>query len=81
MKLPRDISASALIEQLSKLGYNVTRQKGSHIRLSYQDKDKNHHITIPNHRPIKIGTLARILSDVAKNLDMSRIELLDKIAN
>ncbi|MBX2967390.1 MAG: type II toxin-antitoxin system HicA family toxin [Cyclobacteriaceae bacterium] len=34
MKLPRNISARELIKSLGKIGYEVTRQKGSHIRLS-----------------------------------------------
>ncbi|MDJ0658694.1 MAG: type II toxin-antitoxin system HicA family toxin [Crocosphaera sp.] len=34
MKLPRDLSSDDLIKALSKLGYGVTRQTGSHIRLT-----------------------------------------------
>jgi predicted RNA binding protein YcfA (HicA-like mRNA interferase family) len=34
MKVPRDISAEKLIQSLIKLGYQITRQKGSHIRLT-----------------------------------------------
>ena len=38
-----------------------------------------HHITIPNHRPLKIGTLNAILSDVAEHLKISRGEILEKL--
>jgi len=34
MRLPRDLSGKDLIKALDKLGYEVTRQSGSHIRLS-----------------------------------------------
>ncbi len=31
MKLPRNVSARELIKSLGKIGYEVTRQKGSHV--------------------------------------------------
>ena len=63
MKLPRDLSGEALVTALSKLGYVVDRQTGSHIRLTTKENGE-HHLTIPNHSPIKIGTLSAILRDV-----------------
>jgi predicted RNA binding protein YcfA (HicA-like mRNA interferase family) len=81
MKLSRDESGESLIKKLSKLGYVVTRQKGSHIRLSKINENVHHNITIPNHNPIKIGLLSKILNDVAQNLDMSKealIKLIDE---
>ena len=65
MKIPRDISAEKLIKSLKKFGYLITRQKGSHIRLTAELNGKTHHITIPNHNPIKIGTLNNIINDVS----------------
>ena len=78
MKLPRDIDATTLKQMLLPLGYTVTRQTGSHIRLTTQ-KQGQHHITIPNHSPIKVGTLNSILRDIAEHLRLSRDELLDQI--
>lgn len=63
MKLPRDLDAASLIHALSHLGYRPVRQSGSHIRL--QCDEPAHAITIPNHRPLRIGTLSAILADVA----------------
>lgn len=60
MKLPRDLSSDDLIKRLSVLGYETTRQTGSHIRLTTQQKGE-HHLTIPTHNPLKIGTLNSIL--------------------
>ncbi len=79
MKLSRDETAASLIIKLSKVGYEVTRQKGSHIRLSRVVENNEHHITIPNHNPLKIGLLAKILNEVSKKLEISREELLEKI--
>ena len=78
MKIPRDVSAKELIKSLSKIGYEVTRQKGSHIRLSIQ-RPFEHHITIPNHDPIKIGTLSAILSDIAQSRGQSKESIANEI--
>ena len=64
MKLPRDVSGAQLAKSLSALGYRVTRQAGSHLRLTC-DQPTQHHVTIPNHNELRIGTLAGILNDVA----------------
>ena len=65
MKLPRDVSASRLIQVLEGLGYRVIRQKGSHVRLRH-DGPPVHSITVPLHDPLKTGTLHGILSEVAQ---------------
>lgn len=77
MKL-RSISAKELIKSLGKIGYEVSRQKGSHIRLTAQFP-KVHHVTVPNHDPIKIGTLSSILSDVATARNQTKEELIQEI--
>ena len=56
MKIPRDIDASDLIRALRILGYESMRQGGSHIRLS-TTIGGTHHVTVPNQRPLKTGTL------------------------
>lgn len=75
MKLPRDISGLSLARALRAFGYDITRQTGSHIRLT-TTVNGEHHITIPAHDPVKIGTLAGILADIARHHDLSRNELL-----
>lgn len=75
MKLPRDISGLLLAKALKALGYEITRQSGSHIRLTTAVNGE-HHITIPAHDPLKIGTLAGILADIARHHELSRDELL-----
>lgn len=78
MKLPRDISSGDLVKILHKIGYEVTRQKGSHIRLTWIKDNLSHHITIPNHNPIKIGTLNNILKDLSDHFKVSKDEILSK---
>jgi hypothetical protein len=40
---------------------------------------KEHFLTIPNHNPVKLGTAQSILADVAKNLNISKQELIEKL--
>jgi len=74
MKLPRDLSGLDLAKSLHRLGYEVTRQTGSHLRLTTSQHGQ-HHITIPMHDPLKIGTLAAVLGDVAVHFEISREDL------
>lgn len=78
MRLSRDISGLELAIKLAKFGYEITRQNGSHIRLTTQ-RNGEHHITIPRHDPLKVGTFSAILNDVAKHLEISRDELVDNL--
>jgi predicted RNA binding protein YcfA (HicA-like mRNA interferase family) len=78
LKLPRDISGDNLGQALKTLGYQPTRQTGSHLRLTTTQQG-DHHITIPRHSPLRIGTLAAILSDVANHFAISKEELTRKL--
>jgi predicted RNA binding protein YcfA (HicA-like mRNA interferase family) len=78
MKLPRDITGNDLAKALVKLGYHSTRQTGSHIRLSTVENGE-HNITIPSHNPLKIGTLAAILSDIESHQQLTREDLLKRL--
>lgn len=78
MKMPGDISGGALIKSLKLYGYSITKQSGSHIRLS-TEKNGQHHITIPNHDPIKIGTLAAILFDIAAHFNKTKEDVIVEI--
>ncbi len=65
MKLPRDVGAPELVAALRRLGYEVTRQTGSHLRLTCA-WPRPHHLTIPNHSPLATGTLAAIVAELAR---------------
>ena len=76
MKLPRDIAGRQLVRALRELGYVETRQKGSHIRVTTQINGE-HHEVIPDHNPVKCGTLSSILKSVADHHEMTVKDLLN----
>jgi predicted RNA binding protein YcfA (HicA-like mRNA interferase family) len=78
MRLPRDVSGAALAEQLESFGYSVTRQKGSHIRITTL-KNGEHHLTVPNHDPLRLGTLSGILKAVADHAGVSKDAVAEKL--
>jgi len=75
VKLPRDVDGLELAKALQRLGYEVTRQTGSHIRITTQRDGENHEV-IPAHHPIKIGTLSSILKHIAAHHRVSVEELV-----
>ena len=79
MRLPRDVSGTDLAGLLRRYGYAVTRQTGSHMRLTCSASGHEHHVTIPNHDPLKVGTLNAILKDVAAEWNLTRDELLKRL--
>lgn len=78
MRLPRDVSGERLANALKARGYEVTRQTGSHMRLTTAEEGE-HHITIPRHDALRIGTFASILDDIALHFKISRDELLKNL--
>jgi len=79
LKLPRDLSGEELARLLRRYGYEVSRQTGSHMRLTSKFRGAEHHITIPAHRVLKIGTLAEILENVAAYLQITREVLAEQL--
>jgi predicted RNA binding protein YcfA (HicA-like mRNA interferase family) len=75
MKHPRDLSAADLVQRLKPLGYRVTRQVGSHMRLTTEQKGQ-HHITIPAHKQVTIGKINALLWDLVLHFGMDRKELM-----
>ena len=79
MRLPRDLSGNDLAARLRKLGYEQTRQTGSHLRLTRQSEGTEHHVTVPRHEALRVGTLSAILGDVASHLEIDRDELASEL--
>ncbi len=77
-RLPRDLTGDALAHALSRLGYSVTRQTGSHMRLTTHERGQ-HHVTIPRHDPLRVGTLGGVLGEVAVHFEMSREDLVEQL--
>jgi predicted RNA binding protein YcfA (HicA-like mRNA interferase family) len=79
MKLPRDVGGEELVALLGRYGYTVTRQTGSHIRLTSTVKGFENHVTIPEHKPLKVGTLDHIVNVIAAYLEIEHQELLEEL--
>lgn len=75
MRLPRDVSGRAMARALGRLGYVLTRRKGSHMRYTTQ-RNGEHHLAIPDHDPLRLGTLHDILKDVAAHHRLTVEQLL-----
>lgn len=74
--MPRDISGDELVRLLRRhYGYRVVRQRGSHIRLATDIRGPEHHVSVPRHSPLKVGTLHSVLSRVAAYLEIGQDEL------
>ena len=79
MKVPRNVHGSDLVRALRILGYERVRQDGSHIRLT-TTVNGTHHVTVPDHRPIKVGTLlGAVLKPVAAHHRMTVEQLIEKL--
>ena len=71
MRTPRDISGKELIKLLNVFGYNVVRQNGSHIMITTLQQGE-HHLAIPNHNPLKVGTLNGLFLNVLTTFNLQK---------
>lgn len=67
-KLPV-ISGRDAIAALQRLGYEVVRQKGSHVRLCHPRDPARLPVTVPDHRTLKPGLLRAIIRDAGVSVD------------
>ncbi len=79
MKLPRDLSGRELATVLARYGYAASRQSGSHLRLTSTLSGGQHHVTIPLHAALRVGTLSAILSEVAAYLGRERDDIGEEL--
>ena len=76
MKLPRGLSGAELIKLLCKHhGYPQVNQEGSHVILQ-TEVPQHHRISVPDHNPLRIGTLNAILNAVARAKGISKEDVL-----
>jgi predicted RNA binding protein YcfA (HicA-like mRNA interferase family) len=61
-KLPV-ISGSQAIKCFEKMGYQVIRQRGSHVRMHHKSDSTKQPLTIPNHKTLGKGLLRKLLRD------------------
>jgi len=67
-KVP-SLSGAEVVRALRRAGFEVVRQKGSHIRLEKTVEDGTIKITVPAHNPIKRSTLAHILKEARLSVE------------
>jgi len=67
-KLPV-VSGRQAIRVLERLGYQVVRQRGRHIRLRDERDPEHLPVTVPDHRSLKPGLLCQILRDANLTVD------------
>ncbi len=77
-RLPRDVTGESLARALLRLGYVPTRQTGSHMRLTTRERGE-HHVTVPRHDPLRVGTLAGIIGEVAAHFEASRDDIIERL--
>lgn len=78
MRTPGDLSGKELIKLLSKYGYTITTQRGSHIKITTQENGE-HHLAILNHNPLKIGTFNGIITQVANHFSVTKNQVFENL--
>jgi len=69
-----------VVKLLNRLGYEVVRRRGSHIRLRRTTtEEREHHITVPDHKEIAKGTLSDILSAASKATGIPKKNLIEML--
>mgnify|MGYP001619326679 FL=1 len=67
-KLPV-ISGKAAVKKFLKIGYVVTRQKGSHVRLTNDNDILRKPFTIPLHKMLKPGLTHQLIKDAGLTIE------------
>ncbi len=77
-KLPQ-VSGDDVVRLLRSLGYEVVRQRGSHIRLRKSTPLGEHNITVPAHRILAKGTLSDILNRISLWNNIPKEDLIERM--
>lgn len=79
MRVPRDLTGRELAVLLRReFGYEITRQRGRHIRLT-TDQGGTHHLTVPDHDPLRVGTMSAIVAEVARHFAIERTAAIERL--
>ncbi|MBM4284410.1 MAG: type II toxin-antitoxin system HicA family toxin [Deltaproteobacteria bacterium] len=63
------LSYTEILHALERAGWQVSRQRGSHLRLTRFAEGRLKKLTIPAHRPVKRTTLAKIIKQADLTLE------------
>jgi predicted RNA binding protein YcfA (HicA-like mRNA interferase family) len=79
MKLPRDLAGADLVRVLCKhFGYRQVNREGSHIILQVETP-QHHRLAVPDHHPLRLGTLNAILRSVASVQGVEKEDILRRL--
>ncbi len=78
MKIPRDLNGDELAKRLQRYGYELHHQSGSHIILKTL-RNGEHTISVPNHKPLKVGTLNALFNDIADHLELDKQTVTERL--
>ena len=79
MRIPRDVYGRDLADALCRdWGYREVNQVGSHIILETASP-VHHRVSMPAHKPLRLGTLSAILRQVATAKKVTRDAILDTL--
>jgi predicted RNA binding protein YcfA (HicA-like mRNA interferase family) len=59
-------------------GYQVVNQEGSHVILQ-TEAPRHHRLAVPDHTPLRLGTLNAILRAVAEAKGITKDDILARI--
>lgn len=74
-KLPL-ISGDKAVKCFERLGYEVVRQRGSHIRLHHKSDKSKRPLTIPRHKTLGKGLLRKLIRDAEITIE-DLLQILD----
>ena len=63
------VSGADAIRAFARIGYEVSRQKGSHVRLIHPDKRSRAPLTVPLHKELDIGLLRALIREAGLSVD------------
>ena len=66
-KLPRDISGQEFRKAVARIGFTLSRQKGSHMVLFRADTSTT--LVVPDHKVLRIGLLRKLIDQAGLNTD------------
>jgi len=71
VKIPRDVNGAEAARALKRLGFVSLRQTGSHLIL----RKDNRTVVVPQHKPLKPGTLKGVIEQAGLTLEAFAAEL------
>jgi predicted RNA binding protein YcfA (HicA-like mRNA interferase family) len=62
-------SGKEIVNKFAKIGYQVVRQLGSHMRLRHSDSGKHRPLTVPAYKEVSVGLLKRLLKEAGLSVE------------